>query len=180
MTDPVPEFSRRLAVAAVTAHGRVERLSACEEERAALAARFGLIAIDRLEGEITLTPYKRGGVRLRGVGEAAVTQACVVTLDPVPQTLVLAFERRFEPGAPDPNLFDGDIEALLAEDPPDPVPEDGAIDLGEVLAEELALSLDPYPRSPGAEVPEAWRGETDDGDGPSRAPFVVLKGGRDT
>lgn len=188
MTDPTPEFSRRLAAASVTARGRLETLRATAEERAALARRFDLLALDTLEGEIAARPHKRDGVALRGEGRAAVVQSCVVSLEPVAQTVRFTFERRFEPGAPDPNLFDGDIDALLQEeDPPDPLPADGVIDLGEVLAEELALALDPYPRRPDAEIPAEWRGEEVPAEAPPPAaetprpnPFVVLKGGRDT
>lgn len=182
MSDALPEFSRRLAVAAVGVRGRLERLSANPEERAALARRLDLMALERLAGEVVVTPFKRDGVVLRGTGQAAVVQRCVVSLEPVAQTVDFTFERRFEPGAPDPNMFDGDLEALLnGEDPPDPVPEDGVIDLGEVLAEELALALDPYPRRPDAEIPAQWQERGEAPPEPARPnPFRVLKGGRDT
>ncbi|MCT6647115.1 DUF177 domain-containing protein, partial [Enterococcus faecalis] len=43
-----------------------------------------------------------------------------------------------------------EIEVTLDEDDVDPI-EDGKIDLGQYAVEQLALSLDPFPRKPGAE-----------------------------
>jgi hypothetical protein len=42
------------------------------------------------------------------------------------------------------------------------------LDLGEAVAEQLALALDPYPRVPGAELPEI---ESD----PQERPFAALR-----
>jgi hypothetical protein len=39
-------------------------------------------------------------------------------------------------------------------DEPEPL-EGDRIDLGEIVAEELALAIDPYPRAPGAELAAA-------------------------
>ena len=38
-----------------------------------------------------------------------------------------------------------------ADDAPEPI-EGGIIDLGEAVAQQLALALDPYPRAPGAAI----------------------------
>jgi hypothetical protein len=53
-------------------------------------------------------------------------------------------------------------------------------DLGEAVAEQLALALDPYPRAPGAELPaEAAEAGSEEGEatapGPA-APFAALAG----
>ena len=51
---------------------------------------------------------------------------------------------------------------------PDEIPyEAGTIDLGEATAEQLGLTLDPYPRMEGAELTDS---ESDD----SSSPFSVL------
>jgi uncharacterized metal-binding protein YceD (DUF177 family) len=42
------------------------------------------------------------------------------------------------------------VEELEGDEPD--IVNGGAIDLGELAAEELALNLDPYPRKPGAEL----------------------------
>ena len=71
------------------------------------------------------------------------------------------------PAKPAPDEEELDPESLEG---PDEIPyENDEIDLGEALAEQLALALDPYSRKPGAELP----GEVlDDG----ASPFTVLKG----
>jgi hypothetical protein len=55
------------------------------------------------------------------------------------------------------------------EEPPEPVGPRG-IDLGEAVAQQLALALDPYPRAPGAALPEDLRAETG-----AESPFAVLE-----
>ena len=77
---------------------------------------------------------------------AEVVQRCIITLDPFPVELVFPLARFF--------IAEGarhDHVEELEGDEPDIVNR-GAIDLGELAAEELALNLDPYPRKPGAEM----------------------------
>ncbi|HIP78899.1 MAG TPA: hypothetical protein EYH07_10605 [Kiloniellaceae bacterium] len=57
------------------------------------------------------------------------------------------------------------------EDPPEPLPPEG-IDLGELVVQELAVSLDPYPRAEGAVVPPGYEAEDE---GPADHPFAALK-----
>jgi hypothetical protein len=45
------------------------------------------------------------------------------------------------------------------------------LDLGEALAEQLALALDPYPRAPGASLAAA---EDEEDESPARGPFAGL------
>ncbi len=182
----VPEFSRPLKAESVGPRGRIEKLTANPAERAALAERFSILSVDSLTAEIELRPHRRDGIALKGRLVADVTQACVVSLEPVPEHVEVEFERVFEPGAENADATFS-VEELFdpeGEDPPDPL-IDGVVDLGDVVAEELALSLDPYPRAPGAEIPAAYRPapEEEVEEAPPQGthrPFAVLKGGRDT
>lgn len=156
--DPVtPEFSRPIAVEHLRDRDNVFPIEANEAERAALSQRFGIVAIDRFAAEIRLKPAAGGTVRLTGRIEAQVRQACIVTLVDVPATIEQDFERVYAPGVvaeeEDEVAFDFD-----GEEPPDPL-IGGVIDIGEAAAEELALSLDPYPRAPGAVFGRAPEGE---------------------
>jgi uncharacterized metal-binding protein YceD (DUF177 family) len=73
-------------------------------------------------------------------------QACVVTLEPVQSDIETQFARLYSSQVRDePSQIDRDLER----DEPDLI-ENGQIDLGELVAEELALALDPYPHAPGA------------------------------
>jgi hypothetical protein len=57
---------------------------------------------------------------------------------------------------------------------PDEIPYAGdSIDLGAVLAEQLALSLDPYPRKPGAALPPEAADEPE-------TPFSILRGRKES
>lgn len=145
-----PEFSRPVSVADVTAQGRVHVIVADADERAALARRFGIPAVDALEARVRLA--SRGGrdnrrILLTAEMSALVVQTCVVSLRPLParveERFSMAFAETVEPES-------GDIDvAPDAEDPPDPI-VDGCVDIGEAVAEHLALALDPFPRAPDA------------------------------
>ncbi|WP_198378732.1 YceD family protein [Neoroseomonas rubea] len=157
----LPEFHRPLALARIPPEGREERIEARAEECAALAARFGIPAVERLSAGIRLRPEAGGTVFAEGHLSAEVVQTCVVTLEPVRQAVSEAIALRIlAPGAEPSDDPEGpdEIEA-----------EDGTVDLGEAVAEQLSLALDPYPRAPGAELPVAGEG----GATPS-GPFAAL------
>lgn len=126
---------------------RVE-LTADEAERRAIATRLLIPKLDRLDAHAVLS---RTGDTVRAKGRllAALEQSCVVTGDPVAAHLDEPFDLMFicEPHA------DPDEEIELGEEDCDVIFHDGsAIDLGAAIADTLALSLDPYPRSAGAEA----------------------------
>lgn len=144
----IPEFSRRVPLDTLGEAPRRIAIEAEEAERAALAARFALVAIDRLAAEAELV---RDGSEVTAVGriEAAVTQACVATGAPVEARVNEGFKLAFRP-LPTADRPDEEIE--LGESELDVTfYEGGAVDLGEMAAETLALALDPYPRSAKAE-----------------------------
>jgi uncharacterized metal-binding protein YceD (DUF177 family) len=145
----MPEFSRPVRLDTLGAEPRRFEIEAGEAERAALAARFGLVAIDRLAAEAMLT-RTGGAVVAAGSLAADVVQSCIATAEPVPQTVAERFRIEFQP-QPAATVPDEEIE--LDERELDVVfYEGGAVDLGEAVAETLSLSLDPYPRSPAAEA----------------------------
>lgn len=158
MSEPVadsrPEFSRVVEVERLGGEPIHMEIEADAEERAALARRFRLVAIGRLAARMTVRRVERRLIRVRGRLEADVTQTCVVTLEPVSEHVDEGFVAIFGDLA-------RDGEAALAaaleteEDLPEPLPE-GGIDVGETVAQHLALALDPYPRAPGAEVPDEY------------------------
>ena len=120
-----------------------------EGERRSIAARFGLRALDRLEAHVTLS---RTGpvVRAEGRITASIEQSCVVTSEPVAAHVDEAFALAF---LPEPKGSGSDEEIELGAADCDTVFHDGAtIDLGSAIADTLALSLDPYPRSASADA----------------------------
>jgi uncharacterized metal-binding protein YceD (DUF177 family) len=151
MPHDTVEFSRPLALGRVGPEGRTEALDATEAERAALARRFGILSIEGLHATLRLTLEVDGTVRGDGRLEAAVTQACVVTLEPVSQRVTEEFAFRLLPAGREPTDGPEDLDEIET--------ENDVADLGEVVAEQLALALDPYPRAPGAELPPEAREE---------------------
>jgi uncharacterized metal-binding protein YceD (DUF177 family) len=142
-----PPLSRKVRVAEIAAGGTPVDVRASEAERAALAAEFGLLGVDRLDARLVFRRLASGVVEVRGRLEADVVYPCVVTLEPVPGRVEEEIEARFADG-PSPRQSEVEVDALAA-DPPEPI-VGGAIDAGAIAAEFLALGLDPYPRAPGA------------------------------
>jgi uncharacterized metal-binding protein YceD (DUF177 family) len=141
------EFARPHRVDTIGDDARTIEIDADAQERAALAKRFDLIGIEKLTGRFTIR-RDAAGIVAEGRVEAAVTQACSITGDPLPATVdepvALRFVAEEDSGQDEVELGDSDIDVI---------PYDGGtIDLGEVAAETMALALDPFPRGPNAEV----------------------------
>ena len=171
MTLGTPEFSRPVRIDTLGAAPRALSIGANEEERAALARRFGLVGIERLSAEAALT---RSGEDVRAVGtlSAAVTQSCVATDRPVPEAVEERFEILFRP---QPETA-AEEEIELSESELDVVFYDGAsIDLGEAVAETMSLALDPYPRSPEAETALKQAGVKSEEEAAPASPLAGLK-----
>lgn len=165
-----PELSRLVVVERIPASGQTLKIAATPEERAALAKRLDLKAIDRLDGDVRLKRASGGEVRVAGSFSADVVQSCVVTLEPVAQSVEGEFAERFSPDAPPE---DAEIEAALeGEDAPFPI-HGGAIDVGEVVAQHLSLSLDPYPRAPGVAF-DVYEAGAEAPDEKPESPFAKL------
>jgi uncharacterized metal-binding protein YceD (DUF177 family) len=142
-----PEFARPHRLDQIGTGESQVHIAAEPQERAALAIRFDLLAIDSLESDCAIR-RDASGIVARGRIKAQVTQACIATGDPVPATIDEDFAIRFLPESDDDPADEIELDA----DECDTVFYTGsAIDLGEAAAETLALALDPFPRSPNAE-----------------------------
>jgi len=168
-----PEFSRPVRIDTLGAQPRELKLAAEPGERVALARRFGLLALDRLEAEVTVS-RRDDAIALHGMLSAEVSQACVASGAPVPAALIVPFDILFRP-QPAPGGADEEVE--LGEGELDVVFYDGGeIDLGEAVAETLSLNLDPYPRAPEAEAVLRAAGVTREGEEEKESPFAALAG----
>jgi hypothetical protein len=159
--DEVPELGRHV------------ELDAGAEMRAALVAPVGVDAIDRLTASFDLTRRGRDGLHVSGSVQATVRQTCVVTLEPVINTIDEAVEVDYAPPSEakkatevvDPE--EGDA-AQSSPDEPEPL-VGNSVDLGLLATEFLLLGIDPYPRKADAafEPPAA-------ADDPAAHPFAAL------
>ena len=139
-----PELSRPFSPERI---GRMDEyvVEATPEECAALARRLRIPAVSSLR--CAMRGRRRGEVvDVKGVLAARVVQECVVTAEPIEQDVSELFAVQCVPEGQENE--DDDPDSV------DQVPYRGdVIDLGELAAEQLALALDPYPRSPGATLP---------------------------
>ncbi|WP_245293937.1 YceD family protein [Methylobrevis pamukkalensis] len=159
--------------------GQRVRIEASADEGAALASDLGILGVSALSAELEVYPFRSSGVRVRGHLSARVTQSCVITLEPVDQTVEEDIDLRFLPESEikaTPVEIDIDPEA---EDPPEPLPH-GDFDLGQIVAEHLALGLDPYPRKEGVAFAEGDGETAGEEEPPKASPFARLKALRDT
>ncbi len=165
--QPLP-ISMPVKVEAIPASGQTVDFAPDAAARAGLARLLDVLSVDALTARLTAM---REGARVRVTGkfEACVTQACVVTLEPVEGVVSDTVEIVYAPAeeaeaaakaagfpADGEDLEEVDMAAIdleMLNDPdalPDPIAPDGTIDLGQALYESIAVGLDPYPRKPGA------------------------------
>jgi uncharacterized metal-binding protein YceD (DUF177 family) len=161
--ETVGPLSRLVDVSNVPPRGLDVRVEATEEECAALARDFKLPAIRALSAEYHITASAKG-VHVAGRVRAALTQICVVTLDPFDSTVEEQVEVDFAESAGMPAEPPTEMHEY---EPPDEI-VNGQVDLGALTAEFLALGLDPYPRKPGVDF------NFEDGSAKPDSPFAAL------
>ncbi|NKB21146.1 MAG: DUF177 domain-containing protein [Alphaproteobacteria bacterium] len=165
--QPEPEFSFIVHPSELTDKEVKYDLSAESDECNALAERFGLQAIETFNCTLSVKFLRREkAIRLRGKLHAKVVQSCVVSMVSVENVIEDEFEILFRE------------ETQIDSDETDDVvqfePYSGdLIDVGEIASEELALMLDPYPRSP--EIADQVLGPYLPGpEDPTTKPFAAL------
>ncbi len=168
--DSAPEFSRPLAADSLGETAALKQITASGEERAALARRFGLLALDHLSADLRIRRLPgNGAIHAAGRFTAEATQACVISLEPVHARLSEEFSQFFTLAAEVPDQGEHVID-VEAEDPPETLGPEG-LDLGEAVVQQFVLALDPYPRAPGAQPPL----EPDEASRIATGPFAALK-----
>lgn len=141
-------------------------IEADEAERAALARRFDLVSIKRLHAVVT---FELTGAEVAAAGtlEAEVVQSCAVSGDDLPVAIRETLSLRFVPETP---ILEEEIE--LEEEDLDEIPYNGTVfDLGEAVAQSLALAIDPFATGPDAERVRKEKGLNDEG---ASGPFAAL------
>lgn len=161
---PVPEFSRPWDLRQID--DRPITLEANEQERAALAQRFGIIAIGKLTATLTLV-READVVHAHGTLHAETVQSCAVSGEDLTTSIEEPVALRFMPESPI------DTEELeLAADDLDEIAYSGTVlDLGEAVAQSLALAIDPYAVGPEAERVRREAGLLDED---TSGPFAAL------
>lgn len=161
LSHPVPTRT-------LPAEGAAVELVASEALRAEIARDLDILSLEDLRARVVVRPAPRGGARVEGRLEARLQQSCVVTLDPVEETVDDAFEVDFVTPAEAERRAADRAEGEEDPDPPDVI-EGEAIDIGLLVYEHLAIGIDPYPRKPGAEFDPRAAGLDPDAGGPFAA-----------
>ncbi|PBC09287.1 DUF177 domain-containing protein [Mesorhizobium sp. WSM3859] len=131
-------------------------VEADQRQRGALAAEHDLLSVESYRAELLVASWKRNGVKVTGRVEADITQACIVTLEPVSAHIDEPVEALFLPEQSKLGRegFEGGGEIILDADGPDsPETFSGdTIDVGALAEQFFGLAIDPYPRKPGASL----------------------------
>jgi uncharacterized metal-binding protein YceD (DUF177 family) len=170
--DAQTEFHRPFDTSEMAGDAAERDISANETERAALAGRFGLQALEALSADLTIRRIRDDMFHVSGRLSASVVQQCVVTLEPVPGKLDEPVAMTFAKG----RITAADREALGDEEPE--AMNGNLIDLGEAVAQQLAVSLNPYPRAPGASLEAVLPSRSEhagEGGGDRPNPFAALE-----
>ena len=161
-----PEFSRLVDVR--QADGLVQQLVPTADERAALARRFALVSIDSLSAELVLARKDRT-VSATGRLLAEIVQSCAVSGEDLPVSIDEPLAFRFVPEA---DHAPGEEEVELDAEDCDEIDYSGShVDIGEAVAQSLALAIDPYAEGPGAEEARRRAGLLDES---ATGPFAAL------
>ena len=144
---PPPEFSRLVEVRHLTDALLVLEPDAAE--RAALAVRFGIVEIAAMRGEVTCE-CDGTAVNASGRLTAQIVQACAISGENLAVAIDEPLTVRFVPASQAVSSPDEEVE--LDADALDEIAYDGtAFDLGEALAQSLALAIDPFATGPDAD-----------------------------
>ncbi|WP_298168537.1 DUF177 domain-containing protein [Novosphingobium sp.] len=153
MSAPAPEYSYPVDLRQITDAPLV--LVPDEAARRRLAGRFGITAIPAMEANVQLV---REGERVTATGRlvADVVQSCRISAEDFPVHIDEPVHLRFVPPVGE---ITPDEEIELTADACDEIEYEGsAFDLGEALAQTLALAIDPFAEGPNADAFRAEHG----------------------
>ncbi len=162
------EFSRPFQVEDLQDGDVTLDLTADEAELAGLQARYGVDALTDVSAKLSLSAQPEGSVKVSGSVSAGLRQTCIVSLEPVEETIAEDISVLYLPAGVEEPQDDGDFEL-------DYETFDGlTIELGEMVAQQIAGAINPYPRRAGVEFGN--QGQLGDNAGEERDnPFAVLQ-----
>lgn len=172
MLRKTTELSRKIDLSDIYEHkGVTLDIRASSDECKALAERCHILEVQDMNAHITLKPTaRREIIKIEGDLMAHVVQECCVTLAPVIETIDESFKETVttsEEALVPESEIDGD------DDKPVALVEGDQIDIGEIVAQWLTLSLNPFPRSD-APLYEYIEEKTGDHEAGTHTPFSVL------
>jgi len=177
------EIERVVDLDRMGASGAALEIIASESERAALARRFGFLGLPAFSARVSVERRPGSQIAVEGRLRGRVVQACTLTLDPVTQEVDEAFRIVFKQGlAEEHDPVSGEALLSAQADAPEPL-QGNLLDVGEIVAEQLSLAAEPYPRRPGVKLedvlPKPRQGGRPGRNEQRRHPFAGLAALRD-
>jgi uncharacterized metal-binding protein YceD (DUF177 family) len=145
---------------------------ATAEERIELARELDILSCERLSVRYLVRRLGQERYSFSGTLEAEVTQACVVSLEPVSAVLTERFSIDLAPRDALSGEEVGNGDRLVSSVPDEEPIEDGRIAAGTLVFGVLSAALDPYPRKAGVEF--AWVDPKLGADPEAANPFAAL------
>lgn len=182
------EWPYPIAVEEIPSQGRSFAISPDAAQKKAIAKRVGVVSLDDLQAKLEV--MRDGGhvIQVKGELNAAVTQNCVVTLEPLKVQIEDVFEAWYADHEQALSFKRAQHEALnkkeladlpMLEEHEDPEPiENGHIDLGELVTQYLSLAINPYPQKEGTDYANKDEDPKPGRDNLRPNPFAALKNWR--
>lgn len=149
--------------------------TATEAECAALAQRFDILKVVSLTATATLRGAS-GGATADLTLTAEVEQKSVISLEPVREQVSETWRVRYlTPRMAAPETEDAGAVDIDSEEDDIEVIEGESIDIGETIAQQLSVALDPYPRGRDERLEDYWQDDAEEGADSDAHPFDVLK-----
>ena len=124
-----------------------------QREREALRDFHELEDVKSFKADLQIVPWKKDGIRVRGMVKAEIVQSCIVTLEPIDAKVNAEIDTIFVPE--NSRLarlpLDENGELIISAEGPD-IPETfsgDTLDAGAIAEEFFELAIDPYPRKHG-------------------------------
>lgn len=111
-----------------------------DDEVAQLVERFKFISVEDCRAEVAIKKVARDCWDVKGTLWATVTQSCVVTGAPLLESVDFAIEERYVREQEDSETVEVSLDGV------EPL-KNGAIDIGELVTQSLALAVTAWPRS---------------------------------
>lgn len=161
-----PEFSHIVDLRQINDEPVV--LEPNEDQRRRLAGRFGISAINAMKATLRLD-VDGNRVEAKGCLTASIVQACAISGEDFPVAINEDIALRFVPPS-SPHAPDEEVE-ITADDCDEIEYEGTSFDLGEAVAQSLALAIDPFAEGPDA---DRARAEHNLGGDVASGPFAAL------
>lgn len=144
-------FSRLINVEGLGRDPIKINIQATKEECKSLADDLGIISLSDIEmSGVLRRQQKTDKIEVSAALKAQAMQACVVTLEPVSQAIDVEFTVYYTFDKED--VVSDEVDYVVGMDEED-LPElivNGQIDAIDIVAEQIGLALDPYPRKENA------------------------------